>query len=298
MIEEELLSSLIDKMIIELKDKSVIPEVGDAVIAELNKKRRKLIRRKSKAQFETAVQNIFKIYDRHMYINYVPERISYVDSLAKYPEVQNRAEEKIRADEEKIGYGFSEVNLLPGDIGYIKIDKFCRSDAAFKRVASIMDSLSISTSFIIDLRESRGGSPDMVAYISSYFFAESLHLNSIYCRYTDKTDEYWTIEDLPGRKFIDTDLYILTSSSTFSGAEEFAYNMQNLARATIIGETTGGGAHPTEEIILNEDFVLGVPTGEAINPITKTNWEMIGVVPEIKIKSKNALKKALKLISQ
>jgi hypothetical protein len=105
-------------------------------------------------------------------------------------------------------------------------------------------------------------------------------------------ENFWTMPYVPGPKAVNADLYILTSSRTFSGAEEFTYNMKNLKRATVIGETTGGGAHPTEPMIVQQDFILRVPFARAINPVSKTNWEGTGVAPDITVPAAEAFDRA------
>ena len=146
---------------------------------------------------------------------------------------------------------------------------------------------------IIDLRENGGGSPEMIQLLSSYFFSgEPRHLNSFYYRMDEKTEQYWTQPYVPGAKLADTDLYVLTSGYTFSGAEEFTYNLKNMKRATIVGETTGGGAHPVRIEVLNDHFAIGVPYARAVNPISKTNWEGTGVEPDVKVPAAQALAQA------
>ena len=138
----------------------------------------------------------------------------------------------------------------------------------------------------------------MVAFVSSYLFAKRTHLNDIYERKLNKTTEHWTKPDVPGKKFATQPVYVLTSKHTFSGAEEFSYNLKNLKRATIVGETTGGGAHPTMGARLDDHFVIGVPFARAINPITKTNWEGTGVEPDVKVPADQALETAKKLAAE
>ena len=133
----------------------------------------------------------------------------------------------------------------------------------------------------------------MVALICSYLFGDKpVHLNDLYWRKGDRTEEFWTKPAVAGRKYGTKDVYILTSNRTFSGAEEFSYNMKNLKRATLIGETTGGGAHPGSFVRLSEHFGAFIPSGRAISPITKTNWEGTGVEPDIKVPKEQALKTA------
>ncbi len=93
-------------------------------------------------------------------------------------------------------------------------------------------------------------------------------------------------------------LYVLTSHDTFSGGEEFCYNLKNLKRATLIGETTGGGAHPVSGHRIDDHFMIGVPFARAINPVSKTNWEGTGVEPDIKVPATDALTTAQKLAQE
>jgi C-terminal processing protease CtpA/Prc len=137
----------------------------------------------------------------------------------------------------------------------------------------------------------------MVAYICSYLFAERTHLNDLYNRKEDKTTECWT-RDVPGPRLTKQPVFVLTSKRTFAGAEEFTYNLKNLKRATIIGETTGGGAHPVSGHRIDDHFSIGVPFARAINPISKTNWEGTGVEPDIKVPANEALEVAKKMAAE
>ena len=138
----------------------------------------------------------------------------------------------------------------------------------------------------------------MVAYISSYLFSESTHLNDLYNRKENSTTQYWTLPYVPGKRLAGKPVYLLTSKRTFSGAEEFSYNLKNLKRATIIGETTGGGAHPVSGHRIDDHFMIGVPFARAVNPISKTNWEGTGVEPDVKIPANEALDEAKKMATE
>jgi hypothetical protein len=130
----------------------------------------------------------------------------------------------------------------------------------------------------------------MIQLLTSYFYgSQPVHLNNFYYRPTNENTQTWTLPHVQGKRRPDIDIYVLTSSKTFSAAEEFTYNLKNLKRATIIGETTGGGAHPGGTKIATDRFTVWVPTGRAINPITKTNWEGTGVKPDIETKAADAL---------
>ena len=205
------------------------------------------------------------------------------------------AEERLRAARAS-RYGFGRAEILPGNVGYLEIRSFgAWAPEARDTVARIMSTLADADALIIDLRENGGGSPEAVAFVSSYLFGEEpVHLNSLYFRPANRTDDFHTNPAVPGRKFGATKpVYVLTSSRTFSAAEEFTYNLQARKRATIVGETTGGGAHPGGMVPIGRYLTVFIPSGRAINPITKTNWEGTGVAPEIAVPRDRALEAAL-----
>ena len=189
--------------------------------------------------------------------------------------------------------GFEKVEKLPGNVGYVEVRTFLGQDAWDEKAAEVMSQLADTDALIVDLRRNGGGSPHRVAALSSYLFDQPTHLNSLYWREGDRTDDFWTAGEVKGKRFGQSKpVYVLTSKRTFSGAEEFAYNLKNLKRATIVGETTGGGAHPGGMRKLAGDFRIFVPTGRAISPITKTNWEGTGVAPDVATPADEALERA------
>ncbi|MCV9933008.1 S41 family peptidase [Flavobacterium sp. LS1R47] len=192
----------------------------------------------------------------------------------------------------KLANGFREVKIIDGNIGYLKFDFFIHETK--QTIDSYMHLLANTDAIIIDLRTNGGGSPKTVQYLCSYFFKAPLLLNTLYFRKDNFTEEFW-VKDVNGKKMLDIPLFILTSPKTFSGAEEFSYNMQTQKRATLIGETTGGGANPGEVLEINNLLEMFVPNGTGINPITKTNWEGIGVIPEYKTTPEVAYDKAIEL---
>lgn len=196
----------------------------------------------------------------------------------------------------KENFGFKELEILPGNIGYLDLRGFISADLGGPTAIAAMNFLANSSAIIFDLRSNGGGDPSMIQLISSYLFDERKHLNSFYIRRGDRTEEYWTQETVSGPKLVDTPVYILTSSFTFSAAEEFTYNLKNMQRATVVGETTGGGAHPVDMHVLELgdglNVRLSLPFGRAINPITGTNWEGTGVAPDIATTADKALEAA------
>jgi hypothetical protein len=187
-------------------------------------------------------------------------------------------------------FGFKKVERLgSGGIGLLELEGFMPAEMIGETAAAAMGFLANNDAVIIDLRKNGGGSPDAVILLCSYFFEDSTHLNSIYNRLTDTTKQYWSHPVVPGKKLIGKDVYVLTSGRTFSAAEEFTYNLQSQKRATIVGETTGGGAHPTRGFRITEHFGVGVPFARSINPVTKTNWEGTGVKPDVAVPADQAL---------
>ncbi|MBL8188450.1 MAG: serine hydrolase [Acidobacteria bacterium] len=192
----------------------------------------------------------------------------------------------------KRNFGFEKAERLNGNIGYLDLRGFEPATLASDTATAAMNFLANADALIFDLRQNGGGDPAMVAFLTSYLFDKRTHLNSIYSRPANRTEDFWTREDVPGKKFGNKPVFVLTSNRTFSAAEEFSYNLQSLKRATIIGETTGGGAHPVQARPLGNSFTITVPFARSINPITKTNWEGTGVKPDVAVSSDKALKVA------
>ncbi|SNR81801.1 S41 family peptidase [Flavobacterium sp. ov086] len=187
-------------------------------------------------------------------------------------------------------YGFKEIKILDGNIGYLDLRNFMDPSVGGETAVAAMNFFANANALIIDLRKNGGGSPQMIQLITSYFYdSEPVHLNNFYFRPDDSNTQTWTLPYVNGKRMPKIDLYVLTSRGTFSAAEEFTYNLKNLHRATIIGEVTGGGANPGGDNIATDRFTVWIPTGRAINPITKTNWEGTGVQPDIVVPADDAL---------
>lgn len=193
-------------------------------------------------------------------------------------------------------YGFRRVEYLPGRVGYLDLRLFASPFVAGEIAVGAMAFLANAKALIFDLRKNGGGTPEMVQFLISYLFDDEIrHLNDIYNRSLDTTTHFWTLPYVPGKRMPNADVYVLTSSYTFSGAEEFSYNLKAMERATLIGETTRGGAHPGRDFPVDDQFTLFVPGGRPINPITQTNWEGTGVTPHVEVPADDALKVAHKM---
>ncbi|HEX5418597.1 MAG TPA: S41 family peptidase [Gammaproteobacteria bacterium] len=207
------------------------------------------------------------------------------------------ANEQLRRQMARVNCGFEQVDILPGNVGYLKFSMFANPEVCGATATAAMNFLATVDALIIDLRDNGGGSPEMVDYVASYLFAARTHLNDLYDRPDDTTQQWWTLPYVPGERLAKQPVYVLTSKRTFSGAEEFTYDLQSLGRATVVGETTGGGAHLVRGEWINEQFTIGVPFASAVNPVTKTNWEGTGVKPDVEVPADEALDKARGLIA-
>jgi retinol-binding protein 3 len=225
--------------------------------------------------------------DKHLGVRYSNQTIP--DIPFNQPLTGEQLEQQ-RAFSTRVNFGFEKVERMQGNIGYIDIRGFTPPEVGGEKGAAAMTFVADTDALIVDLRFNGGGEPAMIAFLTSYLFDEPTHLNDIYTRVDDSTQQFWTNPFVPGRRFGGKKpIYVLTSKRTFSGGEEFAYNLKNLKRATVIGETTGGGAHPVNGVKVSEHFEIGVPFARAISPITKTNWEGTGVSPEIAMPADQAL---------
>jgi hypothetical protein len=293
-IDAQTAHEVVEAVVKALNAEYVFPETASkmekAVRERLDKKEYEGI--SSSKEFAKALtdhlQEVSK--DKHLRVvySYGPVRIP------PSPEKPGRADPtEIRAAGDAINYGFDKVERLPGNVGYLELRGFFPAEFGGETAAAAMNFLANSDALIIDLRRNGGGAPSMVALLCSYLFApEPVHLNDLYFRPDDSTHQWWTLPYVPGKRYEDKPVYLLTSSRTFSAAEEFTYNLKNLKRATIVGETTGGGAHPGGVKRVGEHFGVFVPSGRAINPVSKTNWEGTGVAPDMDVPADHALKTA------
>jgi hypothetical protein len=191
-------------------------------------------------------------------------------------------------------FGFRRLERLPGNIGYLDLRGFVGADlpGAGATAVAAMNFLANSRAVIFDLRRNGGGEPSMIQLLSSYLFKSAEHLNDLRSRPENFTHQFWTLPYVPGPALTDVPVYVLTSRNTFSGAEEFTNNLRELKRAVVVGETTGGGAHAGQGMALNDHFIVFMPTMQAINPVSKSNWERTGVKPHVSVPAERALDSA------
>ena len=286
---------ILDAAILEMKQSYVFPEVARKVETELQRQWKAavfdgIVDGDAFADRLTAeLRAVTK--DKHIRVRYsdtpLPQRTN--DGPSAEETARYQQEERAR------NFGVERVERLPGNIGYIDLRGFAPVEWAGETLSAAMTLVANTDALIVDLRKNGGGDPAAVAFLSSYLFDTRTHLNNLYWREGDQTVQFWTHEWVPGKRFGQhKPVYVLTSAATFSGAEEFSYNLKNLKRATLIGETTGGGANPGDVRRLSTNFSMFVPTGRAISPITGTNWEGTGVEPDIRTEAPRALDEAQK----
>jgi hypothetical protein len=224
--------------------------------------------------------------DKHLGLVCDPDRVKEIRTQGNSDCVTKEMAE----EERKRNFGFRELRIMGGNIGYLDLRIFFQPKYAGATAVTAMNFLSNCEAIIIDLRNNGGGWGEMVALLISYFLNnnEIVHLTTNYSRPKDKYDQSWTLPYVPGKTMPEIPLFILTSKSTFSAAEEFCYCLKHLERATLIGETTRGGAHPVDEKIVDDRFILILPEQRSINPKTGSNWEGVGVEPHVVVPAQEA----------
>ena len=228
-------------------------------------------------------------HDKHLRVDFSPFKMPPRGEPT--PEDEARFHQQMEHD----NCAFDKVEILPNNIGYVKFDGFMDASFCGPTVVAAMGFVAHTDAIIFDLRQNGGGQPAMVTLIASYLFDRPTHLIDIYNRKEDSTTQNWTLSYLPGPRLTKQPVFVLTSKRTFSGAEEFAFDLKNQKRATIVDETTGGGVHPVSGHTVADYFTIGVPFAKALDPATRTNWEGTGVEPDVKVPAADALTTAEKL---
>ncbi len=224
--------------------------------------------------------------DKHLRLQVTPSPIPVESDEEK----EKRLAPMMAAQARRANFGLAKAERLEGNVGYLDIEFFPSPKLAAPTADAAMAFLAETDALIIDARRHRGGDPEMVAYLVSHFVAPGTLINTIYSR--DKTEpDLFHAAKIPAKPY-SKKVYVLTSNKTFSGGEELAYDLQSLGRGKVYGEVTGGGAHPTGAFRIHERFMAFIPSKRSVNPITKTNWEGIGVKPDVAVPAADALRVA------
>ncbi len=195
-----------------------------------------------------------------------------------------------------VNHGFEQVSRLDGNIGYLDLRVFAPPGMGADMAVAAMTLLAQTSALVIDLRRNGGGDGALGLFIAGYLLDGAKPMSGVYDRPSDKLTPSMTPVWVPGRRFgADKPVYVLISKQTFSAAEAFAYDLQALKRVTVVGEPSGGGAHPFVYRRISDHYVLSLPEARSINPITGGDWEGVGVTPDVRVNADQALDEALKL---
>ena len=225
--------------------------------------------------------------DRHLSFDYFQEPLP-PQPAAQTAQVSPQYREAMKQQ----NCTFEKVELLPHNIGYLKLNSFPDPEVCRVAAMAAMTYVNHADAVIFDLRDNRGGSPEMVQFFGAYLFD---HPEYWYNPRENTTEQSWTRSPVPGSELADKPVFVLTSARTASGAEQFSYDLKMLKRATLIGETTAGAAHSGVFHRLDDHFGIGIPEVKAINPYSANDWSEVGVEPDLKVSAPTALDVALKL---
>ncbi|MCX6205190.1 MAG: S41 family peptidase [Bacteroidetes bacterium] len=289
----ELINSISDS----LNRHYIFPDKAENISTYLHKQLRinaytNLLKDPQKLEKQIA-KDIRSVYsDPHLRVQFDP---GFNPQVAYHPTVEEL--QKVKKYWKDNNYSFKKLEVLPGNIGYLSFNLFVDDIKAAKpTIKAALSFLANTDAIILDLRENMGGDPNMVSQVESYFFTQKTEMNSLINRSNNDTIFMYADPFKSDSLSLSMPVYILTSQHTFSGAEDFCYGMQVAKRALIVGETTGGGAHPQMPFSVNQGFVMYIPFARSLNPITHTDWEGTGVNPDVKISASKALSKAQELI--
>lgn len=304
-LDREMRENVLIDLIQKLREYYVFPEIAEKMVYHLKKRMasgayENILDSELLAQTLTAHLQEVRA-DKHLQVVYqVQEAFYSVDSeQIDAPEAEGGIVEDARAFGRAFNFGFEKAERLPGNVGYLALRAFFPPELAGDVAIGAMYFLANTSALIVDLRKSGGGEPSMAAFLCSYFFSpEPRHLNSLYWRANHRIQQFWTLPYLPCPRYLDRPVYVLTSSATPSAAEELAYNLQSFKRASIVGEVTSGGANPHEYFSLCHQFGCWISVGRAVNPVTGTNWEGVGVQPDVAVPAEEALGTAYELALQ
>lgn len=281
-------AQIIDTVIKAVKSTYIFPEISLHIETEILKHQKRGDYNKiiSSKEFADTISNqLVRISnDKHLRILF-----SY-DTVPQKTDKDPPLPDFIKTFAVQNNYGFNKIDILDGNIGYMNILGFFPFDEAIEKAIASFDYLSNTDALIVDLRENTGGYSPLANFVLSYFFDKQpvKFLENVF-RDSSKTEQVWSCYYVPGKRYLDKPVYVLTSSGTFSAGEAFAYILQGYHKATVVGERTGGGANLSDLIRLDDHFVMNLPIGRPVSPFSKSSWEGVGVKPDIETSKEKAL---------
>jgi len=195
--------------------------------------------------------------------------------------------------------GITEVRILPGNVGYLRVTGLYDPAIARPAIGAAFVFLQNTRALVLDLRDNGGGHPETGGLITAHFVPAGTVTLRFEYRPERKTMEDPTPEATAGPRYLDRPVAVLVGRRTYSGGEAIAYGLQSLKRAKVYGTRSGGAANPWEPRSLPHGFMLQLPSGRPVSPITGTNWEGVGVLPDVPVSKGDPIERArLDLISQ
>lgn len=292
---------LINTAIAQLKENYIFPERVTKIEAVIKKK----FDTKEYSSFNTLFDFLEHLNsdfetsgsDKHLDIFYGPKIVLKIknDTLPEQKKIAPPEYVKMLQYE---NFKLRKAERLDGNMGYFKLNGFVELEYSKEAIISAMNFLANSSAFILDLRENRGGSAETASFLMSYFLPDSTKLSEFKKRKGNEVVQLWTSNDTGIKKLLNVPLYILVSSKTSSGAEQVAYRLQQFKRATIIGEQTNGEGNPGMRFIINDKLYMMIPTAVNVNAVTGTNWDRVGITPDIKTTATDAYAKAIVEVCQ
>lgn len=309
-VDRAMRTEAVDTLVAKLNDHYVFPEKARQIEAVLRQRQREgkydgiTDGKQFARQLTDDVHGV--AHDLHMGVRFSP-RAFPDDPVGPPPKSEAEWQQRLNLGQRLFfgvfrrvsSLGVEKVDHLGSNIGYLQVSGFPPPFIVADKYAAAMDKLADTDGLIIDLRENGGGGPDTVALLVSYFVDQRTRLNDIWDRDTGNSMQHWTDEKLDGKRYGGKKpVIILAGPHTRSAGEDFTYTMQALKRATVIGAPTWGGAHPTRPFRLGDHFIALIPNARSISPITHTNWEGTGVIPDVAVAPDKALEAAKELLQR
>ncbi len=289
-------SAVIESLAVAVQQRYVFADKGAALAKNLRQRaaRREYDRITSSRELADSLRSHMQAFthDGHMRVHYRYTPFPRANEDSGPPPAEELA--RVAAQGRRSNYGFEKVQRLAGNVGYLDLRQFSGLPEAHATAIAAMNFLASSDAIIIDLRRNGGGDPNLLQTVLTYFVApgDRLHINDFYLRNGDRTEQFWSAANVPGPRLNGKPLYVLISNLTGSCAEEFAYDVQTHELGTLYGATSGGAANPGGMFPLSDHLAAFIATGRAINPVTKTNWEGVGVKPDHAVPPGDALREA------
>lgn len=279
-----------------LKEKYAYPEIAAKMETELNSRLKRGDYNDLTDGNEFAkelTQDLRAVFDdRHLVISYSEKPIAAQGSKAGAPTPEEIEQARIKQRREN--FGVVKAEILPGNVGLIQLNYFAPLDWANGTLSAVIDYVSNTDALILDLRRN-GGSMDIdtIPFFSSYLFDRPVFLGDILVRETGEKRQLWTYAQVPGKKYVNKPIYVLTSGRTASGAEAFVSSMRRLKRATLVGEPTRGATMPGRTHRINDKFSVWISTGRSSTG--KAENENKPTEPDVAVTAEEALNEAHRL---